>query len=258
MKKTFMIIGLGRFGSCVAKALVQNKCDIIAIDKDEKSVRDISKFINNCVIADATSINVLVDLDASKIDHAVVAIGNNLQASILTIINLKKLGVRKITVRADDLTYKEVFEALGATDVIVPEESSAVSLANQIMSDSVLDYYGVSADYAMVKVIVGQQFTPRNLIELNLRALFDVNIVGIIRNGTFFIPKGTDTINPFDVVVVVGTSSKIAKLDDFFNKVEVKKDSKKESKKETVKKDTPKKDAVKKEPAKKTTNTVKK
>ena len=232
MKKTFMIIGLGRFGSCIAKELVQNKCDIIAIDKDEKSVRDISKYVNNCVIADSTSLNVLTDLDASKVDHAVIAIGNNLQASILSIINLKKLGVKKITVRADDLTYKEVFEALGATDVIVPEESSAISLANQIMSDSVLDYYGVSADYAMVKVIVGKQFVPKNLIELNLRALFDVNIVGIIREGNFFIPKGTDTINPDDVVVVVGTASKINKLDDFFNKVEPKK---KETKKDTKK-----------------------
>ncbi len=233
MKKTFMVIGLGRFGSCIAKELVQNKCDIIAIDKDEKSVRDISKYVNNCVIADSTSLSVLTDLDASKVDHAVVAIGNNLQASILSIINLKKLGVKKITVRADDLTYKEVFEALGATDVIVPEESSAISLANQIMSDSVLDYYGVSADYAMVKVIVGKHFIPKNLIELNLRALFDVNIVGIIRDGKFFIPKGTDTINPDDVVVVVGTAAKINKLDDFFNKVDPKK---KETKKETTKK----------------------
>ena len=223
MKKTFMIIGLGRFGSCVAKALVQNKADIIAIDKDEKSVREISKFVNNCVIADSTSLNVLSDLDASKVDHAVIAIGNNMQASILTIINLRKLGVKKITVRVDDLAYQEVFEALGATDVIIPEESSAFSLANQIISDTVLDYYGVSDDYAMVKVIVGPQFESRNLIELNLRALFDVNIVGIIRDNKFFIPKGTDTINPNDVVVVVGTRSKINKLDDFFNKVETKK-----------------------------------
>ena len=235
MKKTFMIIGLGRFGSCIAKELVQNKCDIIAIDKDEKSVRDISKYVNNCVIADSTSLNVLTDLDASKVDHAVIAIGNNLQASILSIINLKKLGVKKITVRADDLTYKEVFEALGATDVIVPEESSAISLANQIMSDTVLDYYGVSADYAMVKVIVGKQFVPKNLIELNLRALFDVNIVGIIRNNNFFIPKGTDTINPDDVVVVVGTGAKINKLDDFFNKIDPKKKEQKKDTKDTKK-----------------------
>ena len=233
MKKTFMIIGLGRFGSCVAKALVQNKTDIIAIDKDEKSVREISKFVNNCVIADATSLNVLSDLDASKVDHAVVAIGNNLQASILTIINLRKLGVKKITVRADDLAYKEVFEALGATDVIIPEESSAVSLAHQIMSDSVLEYYGVSEDYAMVKVIVGPQFESKNLIELNLRAAFDVNIVGIVRDNKFFIPKGTDTINPKDVVVVVGTRNKINKLDDFFNKVEPKKKETKTTPKES-------------------------
>ena len=95
------------------------------------------------------------------------------------------------------------------------------------MSDTVLDYYGVSDDYAMVKVIVGKQFVPKNLIELNLRALFDVNIVGITRNNKFFIPKGTDSIEPSDVVVVVGTRQKISKLDDFFNKApEVKKKEK--------------------------------
>ena len=241
MKKTFMVIGLGRFGSCVARVLVNNKCDIIAIDKNEKSVRDLSKIVNNCVIADSTSLSVLSDLDANKVDHAVVAIGNNLQASILTVINLKKLGVKKITVRADDITYKEVFEALGATDVIVPEESSALSLGNQIMSDTVLDYYGVSDDYAMVKVIVGKSFVPKNLIELNLRSLFDVNIVGITRDGKFFIPRGTDSINPKDVVVVVGTRGKIAKLDDFFNKEpEVKKEKTKDKPKDKEKEKTKK------------------
>jgi trk system potassium uptake protein TrkA len=241
MKKTFMVIGLGRFGSCVARVLVNNKCDIIAIDKNEKSVRDLSKIVNNCVIADSTSLSVLSDLDANKVDHAVVAIGNNLQASILTVINLKKLGVKKITVRADDITYKEVFEALGATDVIVPEESSALSLGNQIMSDTVLDYYGVSDDYAMVKVIVGKSFVPKNLIELNLRSLFDVNIVGITRDGKFFIPRGTDSINPKDVVVVVGTRGKISKLDDFFNKEpEVKKEKAKDKPKDKEKEKTKK------------------
>ncbi len=237
MRKTFMVIGLGRFGSCVARVLVSNKCDIIAIDKNEKSVRDLSKIVNNCVIADSTSLSVLSDLDANKVDHAIVAIGNNLQASILTVINLKKLGVRKITVRADDITYKEVFEALGATDVIVPEESSAISLGNQIMSDSVLDYYGVSDDYAMVKIIVGKAFVPKNLIELNLRTLFDINIVGITRNNKFFIPRGTDSIDPGDVVVVVGTRSKITKLDDFFNKEPelLKKKAEKEKEKEKTK-----------------------
>ena len=239
MKKTFMVIGLGRFGSCVARVLVNNKCDIIAIDKNEKSVRDLSKIVNNCVIADSTSLSVLSDLDANKVDHAIVAIGNNLQASILTVINLKKLGVRKITVRADDITYKEVFEALGATDVIVPEESSAISLGNQIMSDSVLDYYGVSDDYAMVKVIVGNLFVPKNLIELNLRSLFDVNVVGITRNNKFFIPKGTDSINPGDVVVVVGTRNRISKLDDFFNKdPEIQKKKEEKSNKKASEKET--------------------
>ena len=107
------------------------------------------------------------------------------------------------------------------------------------MSDSVLDYYGVSDDYAMVKVIVGNLFVPKNLIELNLRSLFDVNVVGITRNNKFFIPKGTDSINPGDVVVVVGTRNRISKLDDFFNKdPEIQKKKEEKSNKKASEKET--------------------
>ena len=109
-----MVIGLGRFGSCIAKELVQNKCDIIAIDKDEKSVREISKVVNNCVIADSTSLNVLADLDAAKVDHAVVAIGNNLQASILTIINLAIIILRIINLQITMIIIRAVAKVASA------------------------------------------------------------------------------------------------------------------------------------------------
>lgn len=217
MKKSFIVIGLGRFGANIVKVLAAHKCDCIAIDVNEESVREVSKYVNNCVIADGTSLNVLTELGVKKIDHAVVAIGNNLQASILTVINLKKLEVKKITVRADDISHKEVFEALGADEVIIPEEDSAISLGNQIMSDSVLDYYGVSKDYAMMKLVVDNSFESKTLIDLDLRNNYDVNIVGIIRNNEFFIPKGNDKILPKDILVVVGKDDKVFKFDMFLN-----------------------------------------
>ena len=101
MKKSFVVIGLGRFGSNVAKTLADMKCDVLAIDIKEESVKGVSKQIPHCVIADATKYDVLSELGAGTTDHAVVAIGGNLQASILTIVNLKKLNVKHITVRAD-------------------------------------------------------------------------------------------------------------------------------------------------------------
>lgn len=216
-KKNFLIIGLGRFGSMVAKTLELLKCDVLAVDNDEDIVSSISNCVSHCVIADSTKLNVLVDLNAASFDHAVVAIGNNLQASILTVLNLKKLGVKNITVRADNEDFKEVFENLGVTEVIIPEEVSAISLANQITSNSILDYYYISDDYGIYKVSVGENFTSKSLIELDVRNTFDVNIVGIIRDDLFYIPKGTDVLNALDVVVVVGKKNKIKKFDSFLN-----------------------------------------
>ncbi len=218
MKKSFIIIGLGRFGFNVAKTLGIMNCDVLAIDVKEESVTAVSKFTPHCVIADGTNLNVLRELGAASIDHAVVAIGNNLQASILTIVNLKNLGVKHITVRADVEDHKELYYLIGATEVILPEESAAVSLANQIMSDSILDYYVVADDYAMVKISVSDKFESKSLIEMNIRNAFDVNVVGIIREGAnFFIPRGTDKIIPGDIVVVAGKKPNIRKFDAYLN-----------------------------------------
>ncbi len=218
MKKSFIVIGLGRFGSSVARALEAMNCDVLAIDIVEDCVSKIASEVPHCLIADSTKINVLRDLGAASIDHAVVCIGNSLQASILTIMNLRKLGVKKITVRADEEDHKEVYKMLGATEVIIPEEASAISLANQIISDTILDYYVVSEDYAMVKTSVGKEFEQKTLVELDVRNRFDINIVGIIKSdGEFYIPRGTDTLNPGDVVVVVGKKPQIRKFDSFLN-----------------------------------------
>ena len=218
MKKTFVVIGLGRFGFNVAKTLAEMDSDVLAVDVNEESVRNISKYVEHCVITDGTKYDALNELGVGQIDHAVVAIGNNLQASVLTVVNLKKLNVRLITVRADDVSQKELFYMLGATEVIIPEEASAVSLANQIMSDSILDYYEISKDFVMVKINVGKNFVPKTIIDLNIRNVFNVNIVAIIKDRELYIPHGTDVIEPNDIMVVSGNKVNINKFDEFMNK----------------------------------------
>lgn len=217
MRKSFVVIGLGRFGASVARALKSLHCDILAMDRNEECVKDIARDVEHCIIADSTKIDTLKDIGVASIDHAVVAIGNNLEASILTTMNLKSLGVKNITVRSDFINYREMFYKLGATDVIIPEEASAVSLANQIASDAILDYYQVDLNYAIVKIAVGEKFESKTLIDLDLRNNFDVNIVGIIHNNEFYIPRGTDKLESNDVVVLVGTKQKIRKVDAFIN-----------------------------------------
>ena len=218
MKKTFVVIGLGRFGFNVAKTLAEMNSDVLAIDVNEESVRNISKYVEHCVITDGAKFDALNELGVGQIDHAVVAIGNNLQASVLTVVNLKKLNVRLITVRADDVSQKELFYMLGATEVIIPEEASAVSLANQIMSDSILDYYEISKDFVMVKISVGKNFERKTIMEMNIRNVFEVNIVGIIKDRELYIPHGTDVIEPNNIMVVSGNKNNINKFDEFLNK----------------------------------------
>jgi trk system potassium uptake protein TrkA len=215
--KNFLVIGIGRFGSKVAVTLADLGYDVLAIDIDEDAIQSIARYVPNCVIADATKKDVLKELIGKNgIDVAVVAIGNNLQASILSIVNLKNLGIENITVRADESDHKELFEMVGATDVIIPEEASAVSLANQITSNAIVDYYNISGEYGMYKLEIGEKFKPKSIIDLNLRQQFEINVIGIIpQGGEIFMPKGQDILRPGDTVVVVGSKDNIDKFASF-------------------------------------------
>ena len=218
MKKSFIIIGLGRFGASITKTLIEANVDVLAVDINEEAVEAISKVCTHCAIADTTKYDSLLDLGCSNINNAVVAIGNNLQASILTVVNLKKIGVKNIIVRSDELSHNEVYASLGATEIIIPEEASAQSLANQILSDTIIDFHIIYGDYVMVKAIVGDDFEPKSLIELDVRNRFNINIVGMIKDDKFFIPKGTDMIEPQVILVIAGTKKDINKFDNFLNK----------------------------------------
>lgn len=218
MKKSFLIIGLGRFGLALVKTLSNLKCEVLAIDMDEESVNEASQYISHCLVCDATKLHNLEELSLSNIDHAVVAIGNNLQASILTTINLKELKVKHITVRVDQHEYVSVMERIGADDTIIPEEASAISLANQIMSDTIIDYYDVADEYGIVQIQVPEDFKEKSLIELDPRNNFDINVIAIIREEKFFIPKGNDVIKANDIVMVIGKKNKITKFDHYLTK----------------------------------------
>ncbi len=217
MKKTFLIIGLGRFGMAVIKTLSELNAEVIAIDVDEKAVEAASKYVEHCAICDSTRIKALEEIDAASYDHAVVAIGNNIQASILTVINLKELGLKKVSVRADSEEYAKVMARLGADEIIIPEVDAAVSFANQIISDTILEYYPISNDFSMAKISIGNDFTEQSILELDVRNKFDINIVAITRDNKFFPAKANDIIKKGDVLTVFGKSSKINKFDHFLN-----------------------------------------
>ncbi|KAI4453877.1 aminotransferase class iii [Holotrichia oblita] len=169
MKKTFVVIGLGRFGLAIVKTLSELKCDVLAIDVSEERVSKASAFINHCVICDSTKKESLKELAIGNVDYAIVAIGNNLQATVLTTINLSDLGVKNITVRADDEEHIKIMEKLGATHVMIPEVASAKSLANQLVHNSFLDYYNIDSEHGIVQIKIPERFRARTLAELDAR-----------------------------------------------------------------------------------------
>ena len=217
MKKSFIVIGLGRFGMSVIKTLNSLTSSVIGVDIDESRVLLASQEIEKCYVCDCTKKSTLEELGVKNVDHAIVAIGNNLQATILTTINLKELGVKKITVRIDDSQYENVMERLGADEIIIPEESAGSMFARQTMSDTILDFYSIDKDFAVVQMSVKSSFKEVTLEDLNARNEFGINIVGITRDGKFFLPKGNDKIQPNDVVMVVGKITKINRFDRRIN-----------------------------------------
>ena len=218
MKKNYIVIGLGRFGINLVRELIALKREVLAIDKSKEAVEFIGQFTSDCAVADASRIKALEELDVRAIDHAIVAIGGNLQDTILTVINLKQLGVKNITVRIDTEELRDVMLKVGATEVIIPEVASAIGLANQLLSDSIVDYYKVNSDFGMATVVVGEEFKEQTVQQLDTRKKYDINILGIQRGDKFFIPKPDDVILKKDMLTVFGNDKKIVKFDSAVNK----------------------------------------
>ena len=211
MKNKILVIGLGRFGLALARTLVEMNEDVLAIDIDQDRVEKASEFLQYCEICDSSKPEVLEEIDAKSFSTAIVSVGA-LQSTFLTVANLSEIGVKKIVVRLESTEYANVMRKLGATDIIVPELAAATSLAHEVVSNNVLDYYELSKNYGVVQIRINEDFESKTLIDLDLRNKYDINIVGIIRKEKFFVPKGTDSIEPLDKVLVVGKDDKVAKF----------------------------------------------
>jgi trk system potassium uptake protein TrkA len=217
MKKSFAILGLGRFGLNLVEELSHHNVDIIAVDTSEENVNKASEFISNAAICDITNETALKELGINNVDHAVIAIGSNLQSTIIATIILKEFGIPKITVRVDDDYYFPVMKKLGATDIVSPQKLAGIRLANKIVSDTFIDYYNLSSEFCIVEISVADDIRPLNIQELNPRNRFDVNLLLIQRGKSVFSPKAPDSIEPEDQIFVFGTKQKISAFDTYIN-----------------------------------------
>ncbi|WP_028986429.1 potassium channel family protein [Thermicanus aegyptius] len=213
-KKSFAIIGLGRFGLSVAKTLYDSGYEVVGIDSDPELIQDYAEQLTHTVQADATDELALKDLGIRNFDVVVVAIGQDIQASILTTLMLKELGVRYIVVKAQNERHGKVLYKIGADKVVFPERDMGVRVAHNLISPNILDFIELAQDYSIMEIMAPSFTEGKTLIELNFRARFGVNVMAIKSgNRVNVAPGGEDRIQKGDILVVIGHNDDIKKLE---------------------------------------------
>lgn len=206
--KSYIVIGLGRFGTEVARRLCQLGCEVLAVDTSDELVQAISNDVTNAVVADARDKGVLRALGARNFDCGIVAIGDSLADSVLATMNLKELGVPKVVCKAHDETHRQVLKKLGADQVVIPEHEQAYRLARSLSSQNVLDYIELSEDYGIIDLPAPNSWAGKNLIQLNVRAKLGVNILAVRKNNMIQVSPSADyTICKDDILVILGDTA---------------------------------------------------
>ncbi|MBN2325695.1 MAG: TrkA family potassium uptake protein [Candidatus Omnitrophica bacterium] len=217
MSKKFVVIGLGILGRNLASILASRGAEVIAIDSEMTQVEEIKDRVTYAVAMDATNEKALKAQDIADVDAAVVCIGENFQANLLTTVLLKKMGVKMVIARASNPIERQILTELGADELIYPEEDLARELSVRLMADSILDMFPLSAGLGAARLKAPQPFWNKSLMELNLRAEYGINIIAIYdpeqmekTHDPFPVP--TDVIKEGDVLMVVGRREAIEKL----------------------------------------------
>ncbi|CAH0118394.1 MULTISPECIES: TrkA family potassium uptake protein [unclassified Paenibacillus] len=206
----FAVIGLGRFGSSLAKELIELGNEVLGIDKDEEVVHELSDVLTHTVVADATEEEMLRSLGIRNFDCAVVAIGDDIQTSILAAILMKELGVKKVVAKAISVLHGRVLERIGVDRVIYPERDMGVRVAHQLVSPNLLDYIELSQDFTIAELSVPDCLSGMSLKELNIRARFGFSIVALNKPyGVIIAPTAEDIVEKEDMMVVIGTNEQI-------------------------------------------------
>ncbi|TGV17987.1 TrkA family potassium uptake protein, partial [Mesorhizobium sp. M00.F.Ca.ET.186.01.1.1] len=154
MSKQFAIIGMGRFGSSVARTLYEMDYEVMGIDENEERINENIQYVTHAVAADSTDERALKEIGIRNFDVVVVAIGVDIQASILTVLTLKELGVKKIVAKAQNERHGQVLYKVGADRVVFPERDMGVRVAHNLISANVLDFIELAEDYSVAEVVV--------------------------------------------------------------------------------------------------------
>lgn len=205
--KQFAVIGLGRFGRSIARCLHGMGYDVLAVDRSYELVQSFSDEVTHVVQADTTDENALKALGIRNFDVVIVAIGEDMQANVLTVVQLKELGVSYVVAKARNLLHGKLLEKIGADSIVYPERDMAKRVAYGLTSRNIMDYIELSPEYSIAEVGVPASIAGKSLIESNVRAKYGLNVVAIKRQDRVIVPPNPqDVIEKDDIIVVVGSN----------------------------------------------------
>lgn len=214
MAKQYAVIGMGRFGSSVATTLYNEGVEVLAIDKSEQHIEDHKEHVTHAVIGDSTDEQTLKAVGIRNFDTVIVAIGDDIQASILTVLILKEMGVSNVVAKALNKHHAQVLFKVGADKVIFPERDMGERVAHQLMaSPNVLNFIELSDDYSIEEIKLPMSMAGKNLIEINLRAKYNITVIGVkTANKVDISPDPEKTLRAEDILIVLGENGDLNKF----------------------------------------------
>jgi len=218
MKKQYAVIGMGRFGSSVAQSLSKMGYEVLAVDASEARIQMISHTVTHAIQADSTDEEAMRAIGMRNFDVVVVAIGQDIQASIMTTLLLKEMNVGMIIVKAQNELHGKVLTKIGADKIVFPERDMGLRVAHNLISPNILDHIELSDDYSIVEIRATSQMVGKNLRDLDIRARHRCNVMGIKTDNKMNIaPHAEDLIRAGDVLVVVGKNSDLINFERVYS-----------------------------------------
>ena len=213
-KRRICVIGLGQFGRHLARALSRD-CEVLAIDRNHALVNEMAEIAQRAVALDARDRLALAEVVSDDFDAAVVAIGGNLEASILAVLHLKQLGIGKIYAKAMNRDHAQILGSVGAHEIVFPERESAQRLSAQFVNPNLVDFIPLAEGYLVMQVVAPEAFFDRTLAQLDLRRRFGINVIAIkehVPERMSFLPGPDFRVKPSDTLVVIGRRESLERI----------------------------------------------
>ena len=213
MKKTYAVFGLGRYGIAVARELVDHGVEVIAVDADERIVNAAADELPICKCADITDPEVIRQLGISNVDVVIIAMANNLEASVMAVTLCKEIGVKTVIAKCANEMHQKILTRVGADKVVFPENESGIRLAKNLLSSGFVDMVSMSKNVYMIELDMKADWIGKNLIELNLRKKYSINVVAIRKGQSVSVDIDPHAqLKEDDKLIVIANTEKLSKL----------------------------------------------